>query len=399
MGNINVIANNERVLEQLDAINSFRVRSNKKPAYENILGKHPPYGEKVRYIQLLASLTPPMKRLELSRETYLKIRFFHNYSVYLSLNADYAFFKRVCSGQDEFSSLFASELSVLQQNFKQSGLSEDSQYVMSRLGARKTESHLCFVPLRGEGLDLGLVEDLVMRYRGLIKAGFNGEFGTREKQTGTVEELRGCMVQTHYNRGKYVLLGKSQDTLESIMYWDDRKRRKRWKVRYWNYYKIRYGIELSINGDMAVAVPAGSALDRRVSQAENCYQHFAYELHSRKKEDAEAYLAKLASHYVPEKRKLLLIPTELCQVHPFPVELYELIKNTPVILSAFNNITLFKSFKDSTFFSSVYVSPTAGNRLGFPLDPKTQVPLSNLIKLHFLAEALTSGSANVSIFP
>eukprot|EP01022_Parablepharisma_sp_SALTPOND_P013336 TRINITY_DN177_c0_g2_i1.p1 TRINITY_DN177_c0_g2~~TRINITY_DN177_c0_g2_i1.p1 ORF type:complete len:1140 (+),score=154.35 TRINITY_DN177_c0_g2_i1:8164-11583(+) len=389
VGNVDLILNNEKILEVMHSINECR-DSVEKEKYMNIIGMHGSYySQKIKHVQLTASLSKPRK-LEISFEDYMKVKFFHYYVIYTVQSADFAFFRRVCSGKDDFSlALFKEDLVELKTLLK-----NDSEYILSK-SSPSTEiiSHMCFVPLKKckedpfPKIDLSLINEVLEHFKAQIKSGLIGKLVKAAPLTS--KSIKGKLVTTFYNRGKYVVLDNSLQTLEAFMRWNDRKRRKTWKLKYWKYYKLRYGIELNIAGEMVLAKPAEAVLDKRIMHVDNCYQNFVFK-NCRTEEERQQYLEKVASYYKKEKCKNFDLPAEVCEPEPLPFELYETIRTTPVILSSFNNITAFKGFKEE-FFKEIYVDINGKDRLDVA---EEKVPLSDLLKLHLLAEALTAGSAN-----
>lgn len=380
----------------IDIINAINNRNEalKEEKLTNIVGIHQPFCKKIRYLQTTASVVS-LQTLELSIINLMKAKFFHFYSVYMSLCADYAFFKRICSGKDDFSIfLFKEDLEKFK---KESG--EDSKYVLPEIPNFENEIliHLCFVPLKQNKvweLDFSFINEIIEDYKRLIQVRFcNESKGLLLENPNKIQEFQGRIIETYYNKGRYILLNPAEIKLESQMYWNDRKRRKRWRVKYWNYYKLRYNIDLNLNNCMMEVRAIGTIPNKRIRQADNCFQQFLFE-QFRKEEEQIEYLTKIASHYKFEEKDFMALPLELCRVHPMPIELYEIIRNTPIVLSAFNNITSFTSFKES-FFQYLFMNPIKSNKLGIAVDPNLRVPLSKFIELPLLAEALTSGAANV----
>ena len=421
--NVDIVLNNQIALEAMKAINTRR-----QEAYCNAIGNTGKYyAEKIRNMQVTASLSKPRK---IEVKEYWKFRFFHYYAIYSTHNADYKFFQRVCSGKDLFAvKLFYEDLIELKKHLTP----EDSAFVLSKVNEHKELIHLCIIPLIKENgvsvIDYEVIDKAINYIKYLLKTVYQGKFRLHpefyahknktssqvntfentqllkeatsdnnvvEEENNSIkvtsaEELIGREITTFYNKAKYIILGKSPNDLKSIILWKDKKRRKAWRVKYWSYYKIRYGISLNIQGQMLLAKPIDPITDKRILHTSNCYQNFVFE-ECRSSKEQKAYLDKLRSQYTKDcSNKIIELPLEVCEVYPIPYELIEIIKTTHIIFSSFNNVTMFKEFLID-FFSKILIDPKCSNKLED--SSGLMIPMSEKLQLNLLAEALTSGSAN-----
>jgi len=388
-GNIDIILENTKICEILESINNFR-NLHKLDLYKNIVNSYEKYySDRIRNIQITVTLSKPHEII-LEYENYLKLQFFHFFLIFSLYNADFAFFRRVCSGKDKFSEiLFDEELKEFKQNLPNL---DDQNYVLGN-----TEKlieillHTCFIPIKtnDSSINFDLINSTIQYYKLLIKSRFIG----KPKSIYSISEIQGKIVQTYYNKAKYIILQNSEKTLESFMKWDDVKRRKSWKLKFWSYYKIRYNLELNISGQLGIVKNLDTAISKRILHTDNCYQHFLYENY-RSFEEKQEYLSKIASRFISLKNKHQIdLPIELCEIFPIPYEIYEIARSTPVILSSFNNISAFGYFQQE-FFKNIFINSTCPNTLFQQISETEKIPISQNLKLHFMAEALTSGSAN-----
>jgi len=378
--NLEIIINNEKVFEMLSSINDCRALLNKS-LYKNALSDCDRYyAERIKFIQVTTCISKSTA-IQLTYEEMMKVKCFHYYSLYEMYNADFAFFQRICSGKDDFTlSLFHNELKELKNHLTK----RDANFIMSETPSKELKQHLCFVPILKDNIDYKLIDEVILHIKKRLKLGKIEKFGKL-----SMYELKGKVVNTVHNKGRYVVFGNSDDNLKSMMLWKDNIKKKSWKLQYWSYYKMRYNIELNIAGNLVKAKSIDSASEKRIMQNINCYNHNKFN-ELRSEEEKEKYLKKVISEYRKDKHNIYLdIPLELCEVNPLPIELYAILRNTSLILSSFNAMTAFKQCKEE-FFKSILVSTNLDNKLH---KPSTTVPLSNPLKLHLLSEALTSGSA------